>query len=201
MKKIKFKKEKKEVNKKPNSIRKTWNFIWESNSIWSWIVDLILLYILVKFILFPAVGLIAGSSMPSVIVESESMVHAGNFNEWWDNFGSWYEEHNITKQEIARWPFLDGIDKGDIIVVYGRNRESFKAGDVIVFDAGQAKPIIHRIIGISDIISTKGDNNADQLTVEKSVPYDKIIGKAIFRIPKVGWAKLAFVETVKGLFR
>lgn len=201
MKRIKAKKEKKEVKKKPNSIKKIWNFIWESNSIWSWIADLILLYLLINFILFPAVGLIAGSSLPSVIVESESMVHAGNFNEWWNNFGSWYENHNITKQETAKWSFHNGINKGDIIIVSGRNKESFKVGDVIVFDAGQAKPIIHRIIRISDSISTKGDNNIEQLSVEKNISYNKIIGKAVFKIPKMGWAKLIFVETLKGLFK
>lgn len=189
------------IKDKKSVIIKIWNFIWESNSIWSWIADLILLYILVKFIFFPAMGLIVGSSLPSVIVESESMVHAGNFDMWWQNFGVWYEQHNITEQEIAKWPFLDGIDKGDIIIVYGRNKESFRIGDVIVFDANQAKPIIHRIIKISDSISTKGDNNIEQLSVEKNISYDKIIGKAVFKIPKVGWAKLVFVEALKGLFK
>jgi hypothetical protein len=197
-------KRKKEIQKGQSKsfIKKFWWFVWESNSVWSWIVDLILLYILVRFIFFPSMSLIAGSSLPSVIVESDSMHHIGNFDTWWVNFGKWYEEHNISKQEFVKWNFPDGIDKGDIIIVYGRNKQNIEVGDVVVFDANQPRPIIHRVIKISDSadsISTKGDNNIEQLAVEKNVSYEKIIGKAIFRIPKIGWAKLFFVEIAKKL--
>ncbi len=207
MKKIKFHatyKEKKEQKQTKSFIKKFWWFVWESNSILSWIVDLILLYILVKFIFFPSMSLIAGSSLPSVIVESDSMHHIGNLDTWWVNFGRWYEEHNISKQEFEKWNFLDGIDKGDIIIVYGRNKQNIEVGDVVVFDANQPRPIIHRVIKISgstDSISTKGDNNIEQLAVEKNVYYEKIIGKAIFRIPKIGWAKLVFVEIAKNYLK
>ncbi|MFH0831341.1 MAG: hypothetical protein V1886_00530 [archaeon] len=180
-------------------IRKFWWFIWESPSAWSWIIDLILLYILVKFVFFPVAGLMAGTSLPSVIVESGSMHHSGNFEEWWNNFGSWYEEHNISINDAMNWQFTNGIDKGDIILVSGRIEGNLKVGDVIIFDAGQSKPIIHRVISISGNIGTKGDNNAEQLSAEKEIEKEKIVGRAIFRIPKIGWAKLIFVELANSL--
>jgi signal peptidase I len=189
------------MNKKggKNFAKEFWDFLWHSNSIWSWIADLVFLYVLVKLIFFPAMGLIAGTSLPSVIVESESMHHGGNFDVWWQHFSGWYLQNNITEQEVWRWPFLNGIEKGDIIIVSGRSK--INLGDVIVFDAGQSLPIIHRVIKIGDSISTKGDNNAGQLAVEKEISKEKIIGKAIFRIPKAGWAKLFFVEVGKKLLQ
>lgn len=200
MKRINFRKGKKRRKDAEKSFfGRFWWFVWESPSVWSWVVDLILLYIIVKFIFFPVAGLIAGTSLPSVIVESESMHHAGNFEEWWQDFGPWYEQQGMSKEEITKWPYLNGIDKGDIIIVSGRIENSLKVGDVIIFNAGQAKPIIHRIIKIDNTAGTKGDNNIEQLSVEKIISEEKIIGKAIYRIPKIGWAKLFFVELVKAV--
>src|SRR3989344_7839805 len=180
MRKINFwrgKRERKDTGK--SFLGRFWWFVWESPSVWSWVVDLILLYIIVKFIFFPLAGLIAGTLLPSVIVESESMHHAENFEKWWQDFGRWYEQHDISKEEITKWPYLNGIDKGDIIIVSGRAKDSLKVGDVIIFNAGQAKPIIHRIIKIDNITSTKGDNNIEQLSAEKIISKENIIGKAI----------------------
>ena len=196
MKKIRLKKR----WKKSCWLKGFWWFLWESPSIWSWIIDLILLYILVKFIFFPVAGLIAGTSLPSVIVESESMHHSDSFEAWWQDFGSWYEQQNITKEDTEKWYLPNGIDKGDIILVSGRIENNLKVGDVIIFNANQAKPIIHRIIKINSTISTKGDNNADQLSVEKSIEKERVIGRAVYRIPKAGWAKLFFVEITNSLF-
>lgn len=187
-------------DKKPKTTwGKIWNFLWNSDSIWSWIADLILLYVIVKFIFFPALSFIFATPLPSVIVESQSMTHLGDSGIWWRNFGSWYIQNNITADEVKKWPFKDGIDKGDIMIVKGsRNKDYTPAiGEIIVFDAGQTLPVIHRVIKNETIISTKGDNNHGQLPVEKSIENSQIIGKAVFRIPKLGWAKLIFVEIFK----
>ncbi len=186
----------KKRQRKEGLLWRIWDFLWNSNSIWSWIADMVLLYVFVKIVFFPVAGLIAGTSLPSVIVESESMVHKGNFDSWWQSFGGWYTEHNFTKTEVSSWSFRNGIDKGDIIVLRGVKKSDLGIGDIIVFDAHQERPIIHRLIRLDGGISTKGDNNADQLSVEKGIPEDKIIGKAVFRIPKAGWVKLIFVEPI-----
>ena len=50
--------------------KKAWNWIWNSDSIWSWIVALIVIFIIIKFIFFPTLSLIFGTSLPLAGVES-----------------------------------------------------------------------------------------------------------------------------------
>lgn len=172
-----------------------WSFLWESDSAFSWIVDLILAFLIIKFIFFPVIGLVLSSSLPMVIVESGSMVHNGNFDEFWSSMGSFYEDIGITKEMFSGWYFKDGFNKGDIMVIQGQS--SYKIGDVIVFNVpGQSTPIIHRIIKINEDLSfsTKGDHNLSQLPDEKSVKKEQIIGKAAARIPWLGWLKLGAAE-------
>jgi signal peptidase I len=191
-------------------LKKFWNFIWNDNSIWSWIISLILAFIIVKFIFFPLLSLAFQSQLPLVVVESGSMHHPGNifgnifstqnsFNAWWQEKRAWYEERNITKTQAENWKLRTGFEIGDIMIVSGWNKNP-KVGDVIIFSApGYAYPIIHRIVSIIEIngqkfYSTKGDNNSDQLVVEKNIPESSIIGKAVFKIPRLGWIKLFFVK-------
>ena len=58
-----------------NQIKKAWNWIWKSNSIWSWIIALAIIYIFIKFIFFPGLSLITGTILPLAGVESSSMDH------------------------------------------------------------------------------------------------------------------------------
>ena len=195
-----------------NSIKKFWNWLWHSDSMWSWLVVLVLAFITVKFIFFPFLSLTLGTALPLVVVESSSMEHPGtfignvigtqdSFNLFWGEQGSWYEDKGIEKETASKWPLKTGFDKGDIMLVWGYGKP--KVGDVIIFNANQKHPIIHRIISIdkNGVMQTKGDNNSDQLTIEKEIPPNSIVGKAVFRIPKLGWAKLFFVEIAKGLSR
>jgi len=205
-----------ETNTIKESLKKFWNFIWNDDSWLSWIVSLILAFIIVKFIFFPLLSLILGTGLPLVVIESSSMSHSssgtflGNlfsteasFSSWWDIQGSWYENTNLTKQKAEKWRFKTGMEKGDIIVVWGRG--NLKIGDTIIFNGNQKYPIIHRVINIQEtnnqkIYSTKGDNNMGQLEIEKSIQENQIIGKAVFRIPLLGWIKLWFVDIIN-LFR
>lgn len=191
------------------AIKKTWNFLWKSNSIWSWLIDLVLIFLIVKFIFFPVFGLIFATSLPFVIVESDSMHHHGNFDEWYNQFGSWYEDNGLTKQEIIEWHYMDGLDKGDIIIVLGKEPSEYEVGDIIIFKTKvQTTPIIHRLVEIEQkenesIFSTKGDNNQKQLVyfgfnIEKEIKQENVLGKASLRIPYLGWVKLVFVELFKG---
>lgn len=198
------------VKREPKtSIGKAWNWVWHSDSGWSWLVALLLAFIIVKFVFFPILSLAFGTSLPLVVIESGSMSHPqgsflGNtfdtksaFDEWWVEKSNWYLEHNINNDLASEWPFKGGMEKGDIILVTGHGR--LGVGDVIIFNADTVHPIIHRVIKIEEInservYSTKGDNNSDQLFSEKSIPENAVIGRAIFRIPKLGWIKLIFVE-------
>ena len=56
--------------------KKTWYFIWESDSILSWIVNIILAFVIIKFLIYPGLGLVMQTSYPVVAVVSGSMEHA-----------------------------------------------------------------------------------------------------------------------------
>ncbi|MBU0958235.1 MAG: signal peptidase I [Nanoarchaeota archaeon] len=212
--KIEINKEKvefKEENNTKNQLKKFWNFVWNDNSWQSWVVSLLLAFIFIKFIFFPLLALILGSSMPLVVVESCSMYHgeAGFFRNlfqtqsaldaWWDEKGTWYLTNtDLTKQDTENWPIAGGFEKSDIIIL--TSPKNLEIGDTIVFDGQQRYPIIHRIIKISEdpsgrkIYSTKGDNNNGQNPSETQINQEQIIGKASLIIPKLGWIKLIFYE-------
>src|SRR3989344_4635450 len=184
------------------SIKKFWDFLQEDN--WkSWIISLVLLIILIKFIFFPVLSFITSSSLPLVVVESCSMYHESYFDEWWGDKYVWYKENNVSKEQFKEFSYKNGLNKGDIIFVWGRSE--YKKGDVIIFEpnieATARYPIIHRIVTYNPY-GTKGDHNIKQLTRnnnfqnidETSIPPENIIGKSAFKIPLLGWIKLIFFE-------
>ena len=205
-----------EQEKQKNKFSQFWNWLWHSDSILSWIVALALAFVVVKFIFFPTLSFLLGTSLPLVVVESSSMEHPNSltggivggitggvitdtedFDLWWKEKGNWYEKNGIEKQDTKTWTLKTGFDKGDIMIVYGRFQP--KVGDVIIFEANTKHPIIHRIVSVDENgnIQTKGDNNEGQLPVEKNINKKDLVGKAVFRIPKLGWVKLIFVEIAK----
>lgn len=187
-----------------NGLKKFWNFVWNGESFLSWIVFVLLAFIIIKFIFFPALTLATGTSLPLVIVESCSMYHDNsNFNQWWTENGKWYEDRNISKEQFEKYNLKNGFAKGDIFLVTGFKEDNIKIGDTIIFSSGNAqRPIIHRVVSLNPI-ETKGDNNDRQFTRnnngeridETNISQDKIIGKtSVIRIPFLGWAKLIFFE-------
>jgi len=182
-------------------LRKIWNFIWHDDSLLSWIVNIILAFILVKFIIYPGLGLILQTSLPVVAVVSSSMEHNTNFDDFWLRQGNWYEDNGISKQEFLTYPLKNGFNKGDIIFLY--KAKNIRKGDVIVFRGSSANPIIHRVVRIKETgYQTKGDNNPDsyeQLN-ETNINPNNVIGKAFLRIPYLGWVKIWFTDLIS-LFR
>ncbi len=188
-----------------NPIKEFWSFL-KKDSWQSWLVSLILVVLLIKFVIFPALSFITSSSLPLVVVESCSMYHDSRFDGWWDKNAEWYELKGITKSEFEYFAYKNGVNKGDIIFVWGRSE--YKVGDIVIFDpnpeAIAKNPIIHRAVS-KNPISTKGDNNPEQLSLdnnikridETSIPEERIIGKAVFKIPLLGWIKLIFFELLK----
>ena len=195
---------KKEMRK---NLRKVWHFIWEDNSIWSWIVNIILAFILIKFIVYPVLGLALGTSHPVVAVVSGSMEHNGMvFEQWWEKNKDWYLQNGIGKEDFEQFSLKNGFNKGDIMILAGRNADHIKIGDVIVFANGKKDPIIHRIVKRTDkdgtiYFQTKGDNNKDSIKTqqldETNIAENEIIGKAALRVPLLGYIKIGFVEMLK----
>lgn len=188
-------------------LKKSWQVIWKDDSFKGWLISLVFIFIVIKFIFFPILNLVTGTSLPLAIVESCSMYHTGNifgnFDNWWERHNSKYENNGINKSEFEKFTLKKGFSKGDIIFIVKAKPEKLKIGDVIIFNAGQANPIIHRIISIKNengnyTFSTMGDNNNGQLGVEMDIKSEQLVGKAVFDIiPYIGWAKLVFYEHSK----
>jgi len=183
-----------------NFLRKVWYFIWYDDSLASWLVNLVLAFVLVKFIIYPTIGFFLGTNFPIVAVVSGSMEHNGlGFEDWWAQRGDWYVENDIEKEDFLKFPFKNGFNKGDIMLLKGVEPKDIKIGDVLVYETRTHKnPIIHRVVGITVgdgryTYTTKGDNNYKE---DRPVKEDQIrrTGKAIFRIPYLGWIKIWFVE-------
>lgn len=205
-------------------IKKAWKFIWDDDSAWSWIANIVLAFLLIYFIVYPGLGAIFQTSHPIVAVVSGSMEHEGNFDDWWNSPAScaggactqseWYMQKNISKSQFREFPFKNGFNKGDLMVLSGKPPENIGVGEVIVFLTRQkSHPIIHRVVDMGQekgeyYFQTKGDHNSlsfgsDTRIPETSIPEENIIGyekykkasRAILRIPYLGWIKIWFVES------
>jgi len=181
-------------------LKKIWKFLWYEDSLLSWIVSIILAFLIVKFLVYPGLGLILGTTHPVVAVVSSSMHHDGNFEQWYSEKGVWYEQHNYSKEEVRKWPFSNGFNKGDIMVLKKAN--NIRNGDVIVFNGNSNNPIIHRVVLIRDnYYQTKGDNNPDSFRQlgETDIKDEQMIGKAVLRIPFLGYVKILFTGVLGGI--
>lgn len=183
-------------------IKRFWAFLKEDT--WqSWLVSLILIIIIIRFIFFPLLSFATGTALPLVVVESCSMYHETDFSDWWAKNAAYYEAKNISKEDFAKYSLANGMNKGDVIFVLGDKTP--EKGDIIIFAPNQGStarnPIIHRII-TNNPLGTKGDHNIDQLRPgnnpgaidETSIQQQQIIGKAVFKVPYIGWIKLFFYE-------
>ena len=196
-------------------LREFWNFIWNEDSIWSWIVNILIAFILIKFIIYPGIGLLLGTNLPVVAVISDSMSHDGNFDTWWNSKaiceynntaksctqGDWYAGKGISKEEFLQYRMRNGFNKGDIIILRGTSFDQLQVGDILVFKSQLAYPVIHRVVEKNDMIQTKGDHNSQQIYSaqinEKYVLKDQIIGKAWIKVPYLGYVKILFAQGVQ----
>ena len=185
---------------------KIWYFIWHEDSVESWIVNIILAFLLIKYIVYPGLGFLLATSHPIVAVVSNSMHHGMDFNDYWGSAGNWYETRGISKEEFRDFPMHNGFNKGDIMILYGVSSKDVNIGDIIVFQARRPDPIIHRIIDKKIVdnrygLQTKGDNfrtNPDSINTatlnELDIRESQIIGKAFIRVPYLGYVKIVAVE-------
>lgn len=188
-------------------LKRFWEIVWKDDSFKGWLISLLFIFIVIKLIFFPLLNLVTGTTLPLAIVESCSMYHSGNvfgnFNSWWDRHEIKYSSLNIDKTQFQEFPLKKGFSKGDIVFIVGTKPEKLEVGDIIIFESDQKNPVIHRIIEIRQengkyIFSTIGDNNYGQISGEKSISEDQLVGKAAANIlPSVGWIKLIFYEHLR----
>ena len=107
---------------------------------------------------------------------------------------------------FSNFNFKNGFNKGDIMIMYGKKPGNIKLGEVIVFRSGRPDPIIHRVIrkwelGGKYYFQTKGDNNKDSIKTqqldETNIAENEVVGKAVLRVPLLGYIKIGFVEMLK----
>lgn len=152
--------------------KKIWKFLWKSESILSWIVDIIIIFLLVKFLILPGIGLALGTSLPLVIVESGSMEHSaitycleistsGNCLEWSSDY-MLCEKHFSEKgfknfdnywESCGNWYTIKNITKEEMFN-WGFNKGLYK-GDIIVVKGKKNKDysvgdiVVFRVPGYS----------------------------------------------------
>ncbi|MBI4448302.1 signal peptidase I [Candidatus Woesearchaeota archaeon] len=181
-------------------LAKLWHFIWEEDSIESWIVNIILAFVIVKFLIYPGLGFLLGTSYPVVAVVSGSMEHDNiPFDSWWEQNNGWYVSNNFSKEQFISFP--NGFNTGDIMVLKWREPKDIKEGTVIVYSTERhVYPIIHRVTKkwVNDgeyFFQTKGDHNTGQ--DPEDISEKKVLGNAIFKIPMLGWIKIWFTESIR----
>lgn len=190
--------------------KQMWQFIWEEDTWASWFVNIILAFVLIKFLVYPGLGFAFSTSHPIVAVVSSSMAHEdGSFDEWWASNArcnqklctqeEFYADLAISKEDFKDFKFRNGFNRGDIMILYGTDPENIEAGDVIVFKANRPDPIIHRVMTASEnndrySFTTKGDNNDASFYFESYIPEENYIGRAVIRIPLLGYIKIGFVK-------
>ncbi len=201
-------------------------FLWYDDSALSWIANVLIAFIFIKYVFYPLLALAFGTGLPVVAVISCSMEHGYtdcgestmpvnlcgfdgrtgrvNFDSFWKYCGNFYEDRNISKERFKDFELSSGFNKGDIIFLKGANYDNIEIGDVMVFSvSNRMYPIIHRVIEKYDdkktgILGTKGDHNFAQI---KDGPFDEhritenqIMGKAMFRVPYLGYIKIGFSQ-------
>ncbi|MFO7710163.1 MAG: signal peptidase I [Candidatus Woesearchaeota archaeon] len=180
---------------------KIWYFIWEDDSLLSWTVDLLISFVIIKFLVYPGLGLALGTTHPIVAVVSGSMEHDGTFDSWWESQKGLYDQYNITREEFSEYPFANGFNTGDIMVLKGKPTDEIERGDVIVFWGNRRDPIIHRVVDSNGGFTTKGDHNLGSDTYEYDIPPERLVGYgehekgsvAIARVPYLGYIKIGAV--------
>ncbi len=190
---------------KKDFLKRLWHFIWNDNSILSWIVNIVLAFLIVKFLIYPGLGLLLGTSFPVVAVVSDSMEHDGlSFQEWWNEREEIYSSFDIRRDDFFDYKFRNGFNAGDLMVLVGVEVDDIRQGDSLVFLGNAPGPIIHRVVKIDRedeeiFIQTMGDNkdkNKGSRPDEFGITEERIIGKAVFRIPYLGWVKLGALKLV-----
>ncbi|MFW6286155.1 MAG: signal peptidase I [Nanoarchaeota archaeon] len=224
------KKKKTKTNQTQNKyliqIKKIWNFIWHDDSFLSYVLNFALAFLFIKYLFFPGIGLVLNNDFPIVAIVSGSMEHKIsnyqicdkrsidvrnkniNYNQWWKYCGDYYtQNYDINKTQFKEFKYSNGLNIGDVMILYGKKPEDIKVGEVLVFipeDKSffeQKGPVIHRVTkkwqdeNNKYFFETKGDHNPKAFTYfEKNISQEDVIGVAVFRIPYIGYAKIILVN-------
>lgn len=187
--------EEKEEHKVKKNLKKVWHFLWEEESLASYIIFILIAFLVLRFIAFPGFLYFSGYSDVAAVV-SPSMVHNDLTNH---TFYGWLAFNKISSEG---WPFMNGLNVGDVIFVKKVPAEEIKVGDIVLFYSTQGQ-IIHRVVEIKNeggayYYTTKGDANTVSMDLEKNLTYDMIKGKLMTKVPYFGYPKVALTYIWRG---
>ena len=211
-------------------LKRFWKFIWYDDSLLSYVMNIVVAFIFIKFLLFPGLGLVLGNDYPVVAIVSGSMEHKTSGYQvcgtpvggkverlsqeaWWSYCGDYYEdEFNLTLENFKEFEYKNGLNIGDVMVLYGKDPKKIGVGEVIVFVPQNRAwfenngPVIHRVVKKwegedgKNYFQTKGDHNEISIPYpalgETNISEDDVIGKPIARVPWVGYAKILLNKVV-----
>jgi signal peptidase I len=183
-----------EEKKKPSvkdCLKKAYNFLWKEESLMSYAVFIIIAFVVLRFVAFPGMLMLTGYSDIAAVV-STSMQHTDLTNH---TFNEWLNFHNFSTEEVAKWPYLDGLNVGDVIAVKNVSAEDIKPGDVILFYSDNVQ-VIHRVMYVKEsnnvfYYTTKGDANVQISIKETDIPYGEVKGKLLWNVPYLGLPRVA----------
>lgn len=186
-------------------VEDAYTFLFYEDSVASNLAFAAVAFVVIKYIVFPVIGAIAGTPLPIVAVISDSMEHEQG---WWESQADcparnctqqqYYAQYNVSQDDFEAFPFDDGFNRGDIMLVQGYG--AYEQGDVVVYSAAGRPPVIHRVVeSRPSSLLVKGDANPrplDQLG-ETNLARQRVMGKAYARIPYLGYVKLVIVDIAR----
>ena len=89
------------------------------------------------------------------------------------------------------------LDVGDVVIIAKVSADTIEPGDIIQFREAERVTTLHRVVEIQEseggmVFITQGDANSEP-DANPVIP-ENVVGKAIFDIPKIGWAAIAVKE-------
>lgn len=83
-----------------------------------------------------------------------------------------------------------GIKVGDLIIAKKTDPSNVKEGDVVTFKMNSVVNVTHRVVEVfnnDNNISFKTKGDANNIADDTLVQGDNLVGKLVFRIPKLGY--------------
>ncbi len=180
-------------------IKKFLYITFKEESLEGYILFFLFMIFLFRFVIPPISEVLLGTDMPIYVIVTPSMEHKDP-EKIRVTFYKYFEDRNIS---VENFPFKDGLNRGDVVFVVGRDPREIRVGDVVVFKPkGSNSVLLHRVVwkNCDDkcYFTMKGDANPFSLNFkhlsEVNVSEDRIKGVVVFRIPYIGYPKVILVE-------
>lgn len=138
-------------------------------------IVLVVVGAIVLFVLF-----IFGASLRLYISQHQgvqmgtaTMEHNGSFDEWWSDQEQYYSLVGIDKEEFQSFPFRDGINKGDKLLIAKANYSLARVGMVVYVDDSWLTRIVEKH---ESYFIGKGDANPGMTQQELNISADQLTG-------------------------